>query len=614
MDISAKFSAYVCRYENCILPVSPALKLPVTSRPADALYWSNLTTWTTIALHSGYVYTSTNGINPFPSLNDSVRVPIGLYLVVDTAIPQLKYLEIEGILEFDNNLSHNLTCEIIFIDGGQMIVGWENNPILTDVTITVTGKKAEAFTYTLPNEIDPLGYKAIGVYGGLDIHGMPRNVTWTTLASSMGVGSKQVTLVDAVDWKVNEQIVVTTTTYSPTQNEVFTISGVSVDKKTLNLTQVSLYKHLSFSEKISNTQTQRIAAAVGLLTRNVKIIGSYYDLRDTDLYGFTIKVTDYSHYNSDGILMYYKGYARLSNVEFAYGGQFSRLDGDDRGFTILISNLGAYNYNRPTYVRSCAFHHNYFAALGILGSSSIPFEKNVVYRTLEYSLYLEGDSNIIRNNLVSMNHWASTFIQWEAPFDRTYWGAVDAHMADSVVIENNFIAGAERTGLLYKGGLCAGASIGVGMNHSIKNNTIHGALGGVTVFPDYSYGQLSCVSVSTFTIFKCAHFGIYYQNPQSVIADANVYIDNQVNVYLKVIEPSPLDHTLSQKTSQVTNSLFIGRSSTFDCDYDQKPSDFNFLNADTITAYGAGHDDKGMVGVSWANFIASANMAPIKPW
>ena len=117
-------------------------------------------------------------------------------------------------------------------------------------------------------------------------------------------------------------------------------------------------------------------------------------------------------------------------------------------------------------------------------------------RTLDYALYIGGNSNIIRSNLVAMNYWGSTFVPWEAQYafisiynlkfiisiwinflfsinryDLTYWGAIDAHAADSIVMEGNFVSGAQRSGILFRGGLCPGvASIGGGMNHSVKNN------------------------------------------------------------------------------------------------------------------------------------------------
>ena len=162
LDVPISFSAYVCRWVNCIYPISPALKPPVTSRPADALFWSNLSTWNAIALNGGYLY---NGTITFPKDGDSVRIPEYLYVVVDKPLPKLQYLELEGILELDNGINHYLECEVLFIDGGQLIVGWENDPILTNVTISMTGTKDQE-SYILPNNIDSITVKTIGVFGG----------------------------------------------------------------------------------------------------------------------------------------------------------------------------------------------------------------------------------------------------------------------------------------------------------------------------------------------------------------------------------------------------------------------------------------------------------------
>ena len=213
-----------------------------------------------------------------------------------------------------------------------------------------------------------------------------------------------------------------------------------------------------------------------------------------------------------------------------------------------------------------------------------------------------------------MNYWASVFIPWEAPFDKTYWGAIDAHMADSIVMENNFVAGAQRSGILYKGGLCPGASIGVGMNHSIKNNIVHSSLAGVSLYPDFSYSQLNCVSINDFTIFKSVHWAIYYQNPSSVIIDSNVLVDNRVSVAALVIGDGQLSHLITGDTIQIKNSILIGTSSTFDCLTDVKPNDFNSFHATTIQAYGGGPTEAGNVGIITGTFLGATNMMPIKPW
>jgi hypothetical protein len=168
LDVPLKFEAYVCQYAFCQAPVSPALLLPITSRPTNALYWSNLSTWNTIAFSGGYVYTQNgSAVVRAPMNGDNVRIPLGVYVVVDTELPVMKYLEIEGYLEFDNGRSHALSCDILLINGGQLIIGWENDPILTDVTISITGNKTGALKYMLADRSTTIGYKAIGVFGGM---------------------------------------------------------------------------------------------------------------------------------------------------------------------------------------------------------------------------------------------------------------------------------------------------------------------------------------------------------------------------------------------------------------------------------------------------------------
>lgn len=46
------------------------------------------------------------------------------------------------------------------------------------------------------------------------MHGAPRTPTWTQMYETSNAGSKQITLKEAVDWKVGEYIVIASTTFS----------------------------------------------------------------------------------------------------------------------------------------------------------------------------------------------------------------------------------------------------------------------------------------------------------------------------------------------------------------------------------------------------------------
>jgi len=90
-------------------------------------------------------------------------------------------------------------------------------------------------------------------------------------------------------------------------------------------------------------------------------------------------------------------------------------------------------------------------AIGILSSAGVLIENNVVHHTIDFGIRVEGKNNLIRRNLVTVNYWGSTFLTSEAGSDMFYWGSIDVSHADSVTLEDNFIAGSERVGYNTRG-------------------------------------------------------------------------------------------------------------------------------------------------------------------
>lgn len=249
----------------------------------------------------------------------------------------------------------------------------------------------------------------------------------------------------------------------------------------------------------------------------MKIIAQSYPNQEADLYGSRIIVSDYSALVND-YPTYYKGFARIDNCEFDHFGQFNRASGDDIKFGILLSSLGTYNASRPSYVRNSAFHHGLGVAVGIFGSHGFPIENNVIHRTIDYAIRFEGKENIARGNLVAMNHWGSTYLTSEASKDKTYWGAIDIGHADSAIIEDNYVAGAERTGIHVRGDVCDGDPLPDNLAHSIRNNTVYGAGNAVAVMGPYHFSGQSCLRMRGFTVYKSQYFGLYYQGNYEIVS------------------------------------------------------------------------------------------------
>ena len=84
-----------------------------------------------------------------------------------------------------------------------------------------------------------------GVFGGLDLHGSPRAVSWTRLAETADVGATSLTLEESSDWLIGDEIVIAPTGFDLEETEVRTITEVSEDGYTLSWSRTSplMYRH-----------------------------------------------------------------------------------------------------------------------------------------------------------------------------------------------------------------------------------------------------------------------------------------------------------------------------------------------------------------------------------
>ena len=614
LDVWVNFHTMNCYWLHCIEPVantnttSETTPVVLTGRPADALFWSDLATWQKISLVNNGNTTMARAatVPSLPASNDSIVIPKGVYVVLDCKIPDLFILTLEGSLELDNGMDHSVQMAMIFIKGGRLIVGWENDPILTNVQIVLTGQRTQGLQFTLPNGIDEFGGKGIGVYGGLDIHGAPRNVSWTRLNSTASPGTNQITVNDPVDWKAGETILITTTGYVLEQTEICSILSVSPDRKTLTLNTTLAYTHLAFTESFPNGASYTIAAGVALVSRNVKIIGSEYAGIQTDLYGFRILVSNYQDVVNGGLVTY-TSFARLSNVEMLnYGQEDLTCKLVENKYGIFFQNLGAtQNSSTRSYVRSSSMHHGLGTAIGLAGTSGVVIENNLVHHSLDYGMHIAGSNNIIRKNLVSMTYWGSTFIPSKSICDMTNGGGLDFSAADSAIIEDNLVAGAERVGLFTQGNPCPGQSLGRNLNHSITGNSVYGVDTGYHHRPTSDFG-LKCNLVSQLTVFKAFNYAIYYEAVGALTIKDCVLVDNQLGIYPMVITPNPLTHIPDTKPIQISNVIIVGMSDSFDCKWDVKPNNRSYWN-NAMSSFSAGPTN-GRIGLSWPTYSASSNV------
>lgn len=171
-----------------------------------------------------------------------------------------------------------------------------------------------------------VGSKAIGVFGSLEMHGMPREVYWSKLDKTVQAGATVLELEDDVegDWKQGDEIVIASTSFEARQAETATVESVSA--KTVTLKTALKYKHINHLETLPDGRRFEMSAEVGLLTRNVKIEGADNPIGSIPTQDFGCRVI-ISKTIANGIE--YVGKAKIENVEFKHCGQSGWTDSYD---------------------------------------------------------------------------------------------------------------------------------------------------------------------------------------------------------------------------------------------------------------------------------------------
>lgn len=244
-----------------------------------------------------------------------------------------------------------------------ILLGLPNNPFNGSVDIIM--RNSGPITLQLPTNF-PLSaeQKMIAVMGGLDLHGLPRGLSWTRLSSTATSGQNIIRLSQPVNWIVGEEILITTTDKDISHTERHRIANI-VNRTIITTVTPLSFTHLVIQQTFPNGQTVRISAAVGLLTHNVRVIGQTSG--SGSLSGFRMVLMSYETdmWHAQSSLYHsacYRGYARITNTQLIGFGQFDDSYNMEQRAGIYFNNLGDYNSNRQTYVDSSSFDGGFNAA------------------------------------------------------------------------------------------------------------------------------------------------------------------------------------------------------------------------------------------------------------
>ncbi|XP_076045156.1 fibrocystin-L-like [Oratosquilla oratoria] len=584
------FQVFRCFYEDCSPPTPPP------EVPDVVLRWSDNETWSNMPVGSGGH--PEEGTYHLPLEGDSIIIPKGVSLLVDTETPLLGRVILYGCLEFEDTMNHTFQAYIIYVQGGCLVAGRNSSvPFTHNLRLVLHG----SLDMTDPNneEMPPvdggisIGWKALAMFGDLYMHGQSVSATWVKLGATAEAGSTQVTLEDPVstDW-MGKQVLLTPT-HRGVKSEVRNVANISSDGLVLTLDSALEYDHLGVTHTTSDGSfSYTMAGEVALMTRNIVIEGQDYANLSQEGLGGRLLV---SQFTADGVT--YKGSAQLENVQFLNMGQLGWTDHNDPRFALVFYNLGDVS-SGPSYVRSSTFVLNHNSAFGVYGTNNLLVEDNVGYRSVGPSVVDEGQHTIYRRNLFSTNFNPATYNGRTITQDDKVFGTFDLMYAMDPVLEGNVVAGSEYAAYRTYGQTIGGA----------EWNEAHSSLYGVMVWKKTisSMDPATVVTTNQYTwrIFETC---FYFQTGSSVLLSEVVAVDCEIGTNQLVFGPPALSHIQEEKTATTRNAVFVGASPSHTCEYHlQRAPTENYLRP---TLWQERGKNGGNSGILFPVFTSGPNMA-----
>jgi G8 domain/Right handed beta helix region/Secretion system C-terminal sorting domain len=440
--------------------------------------WSNPATW--------------GGVKPVAGA--AVTIAAGKHIILDENTPALAGLTINGTLEFDRK-NVSLTAHWIMLMG-TMYVGSAASPFTHQATITLNGTDVN-------QNIMGMGTRGLMVMGGtLELHGTPPTKTWTKINAHAPQGSTNLSLLESVNWKVNDQIVVAPTDYPSTgvaqKMSINAISGTSLTTSVgMNAQRWGLLQYATASG-MSLTYSPPPAtvvagtpivlderAEVGNLTRNI-VIQAPDDARwQNDKFGCHVMIM------RQGTT---QGIAHVNGVEIRRGGQNGKI-GRYPFHWHMLSYEGSTTLADATgqYIRNSSVHESVHRGIVIHGTNGVEVSKNVLFNIRGHAVFTEDASerrNTIDGNLVMHVRSPTTPLKvHETDLSKNSAGFWVSNPDNTIT--NNTAADCIGSGYWFAFTTQAwGLSAGISMNPSrtlfgvFDNNTAHSNSGDGILFDD----------------------------------------------------------------------------------------------------------------------------------
>ncbi|KAM5324480.1 fibrocystin isoform 2-T2 [Glossophaga mutica] len=534
-----------------------------TSVPESALKWSFPEAWA--GVEEGW-----GGHNrSLPGPGDDVLILPNRTILVDTNLPSLKGLYVMGTLEFPVDRSNILSVACIVIAGGELKVGTLENPLQEEQKLLILLRASEGvFCNRLHGiHIDP---GTIGVYGKVQLHSAYSKKSWTRLGADIASGNERIIVEDTVDWRPQDKIVLSSSSYEPHEAEVLTVKEVKGHH--VRIQERLKHRHIGSAHVMEDGRSIRLAAEVGLLTRNIQI------QPDISCMG-RLLVGSFRKSSREE----FSGILQLLNVEIQNFGSPS------------FSSIEFTNVSSGSWIISSTLHQSCGGGIHAVASHGIILNDNIVFGTVGHGIDLEGQAYSISNNLVVLMTQSVCSTVWVA--------GIKVNKAKDISLHGNVVAGSERLGFHIQGQKCSS------LEALWSDNVAHSSLHGLHLYKESEFGN--CTSVSGFLAFKNFDYGAMLHVENSVEIENITLVDNTIGLLVTVYVSSVSQHSIKNVQIVLRNSVIVATSSSFDCIQDRvKPSSDNLTVADRAPSNPRG----GRVGILWPLFTSEPNRWPQDPW
>lgn len=315
--------------------------------------WSDLGTW--------------GGRAPGPS--DVVCVPAGRTLVIDQSI-EVSGLLIYGTVTFADADLHVRAGGILVLDDGVLRAGTAEQPFQHRLTITLGGSEVEL--------APGLGKKFLAAIDGgtVELFG-PRRIAWAMLADTVFPGGVVLKLLEPIDWRLGERIVIASGGADLPLVEERTVAGISHDRLRVTLDRPLAHRHLGHCAPVFGALPGALGK-VALLSRDLVIEGD--EESDATSEGahclFTTQLPEEPRAGCRS------AHARFSGVEFRRVGQFNRvgryplhwLNNEESSDSALLHSVIHQSYQRGVVVES---------------AHGVRLQGNVVYRPMGHGFIVD---------------------------------------------------------------------------------------------------------------------------------------------------------------------------------------------------------------------------------